>query len=289
MTESLQKLLAEQKEKQRIENELVIAHEVQEQLFPKRVEQLESLEVYGLCRPARTVSGDYFDFLPLGQERLALAVGDISGKGISAALLMATLHSAVRSFLVLYSPEAQAVVPEYAAVGAGSGSSRQVSIAGDGAEISPAQWLAMLNRHLYHATPPEKYATLFLASYDGLSRTLTYSNGGHLPPVILRQDGSLLRLEDGGTVHWPRVFGGAGGLPAGFADDVAPLLVFLDRHGIRYDLTSDLDLALSDAPRASDRKAVLLAGSERWVTRALARRLRRYVQDGGHLATFGPE
>src|SRR5207248_2810081 len=200
MTESLQKLLAEQKEKQRIENELVIAHEVQEQLFPKRVEQLESLEVYGLCRPARTVSGDYFDFLPLGQERLALAVGDISGKGISAALLMATLHSAVRSFLVLYAPEAQAVVPEYAAVGAGSGSSRQVSIAGDGAEISPAQWLAMLNRHLYHATPPEKYATLFLASYDGLSRTLTYSNGGHLPPVILRQDGSILRLEDGGTV-----------------------------------------------------------------------------------------
>ena len=73
----------------------------------------------------------------------------------------------------------------------------------------------------------------------------------------------------------------------GFSGQVAPLLRYLDRNRIRYDLTSDLDLALSDSPRASDRKAVLLAGSMRWVTRPLARRLRRYVQDGGRLATFG--
>ena len=90
-------------------------------------------------------------------------------------------------------------------------------------------------------------------------------------------------------MRWPRVFAGEDGLPAGLQSQVAPLLRFLDRNSIRYDLTSDLDLALSDAPRASDRKGVLLAGSERWVTRPLARRLRRYVQDGGRVATFGPE
>jgi hypothetical protein len=93
----------------------------------------------------------------------------------------------------------------------------------------------------------------------------------------------------GGRVRWPRVFAGEDGRPAGFSGQVAPLLRFLDRNRIRYDLTSDLDLALSDSPRASDRKAVMLAGSMRWVTRTLARRLRRYVQDGGHLAMFGPE
>ena len=99
-------------------------------------------------------------------------------------------------------------------------------------------------------------------------------------------DGLPNTLSDGGVVHWPRVFRG---LPEGFADDVAPLLVFLDRHGIRYDLTSDLDLDQSRNPRASDRDGVLLAGSERWITRPLARRLRRYVLDGGNLAYFGAD
>ena len=102
-------------------------------------------------------------------------------------------------------------------------------------------------------------------------------------------DGLPNTLTDGGVVHWPRVFAGHGGLPAGFADGVAPLLVFLDRHGIRYDLTSDLDLDDSTNPRATDRKGVLLAGPLRWVTRALAGRMRHYVEDGGRLAYFGPD
>src|SRR6478736_1319895 len=85
MTASIEKLIEEQKQKQRLENELAIAQEVQEQLFPHHISQLPSLEVYGFCRPARTVSGDYYDFLTLAPEKLILAVGDISGKGISAA------------------------------------------------------------------------------------------------------------------------------------------------------------------------------------------------------------
>jgi flagellar hook assembly protein FlgD len=100
-------------------------------------------------------------------------------------------------------------------------------------------------------------------------------------------DGVPNTLEAGTPVNWPRVF--SGGLPRDLTDNVAPLLVHLDRANIRYDLTTDLDLALSSSPRASDRTGVLLAGSERWVTRPYARRLRRYVMDGGRLASFGTE
>ena len=98
MTQSLSNLMSEQKEKQRLESELAIAHEVQTLLFPADLSGLATLEVHGVCRPARTVSGDYYDFIPLREDRLMLAVGDISGKGISAALLMATVHAFVRAY-----------------------------------------------------------------------------------------------------------------------------------------------------------------------------------------------
>jgi sigma-B regulation protein RsbU (phosphoserine phosphatase) len=200
MTENIQRLLLDQQEKQRIENELSIAQQVQEQLFPHHAAQLATLDVYGLCRPARTVSGDYYDFLPLGPERLAIAVGDISGKGISAALLMATLHSAVRSFLLLQENTQVNAVPALAAAGASRGVAQSTVAQWETADISPANWLALLNRHLYHSTPAEKYATLFLAAYDGAAHTLTYSNAGHLVPVILGADGGARRLDIGGTV-----------------------------------------------------------------------------------------
>ena len=195
MTASIEKLIEEQKQKQRLENELAIAQEVQEQLFPQRISQLPSLEVHGFCRPARTVSGDYYDFLTLGPERLILAVGDISGKGISAALLMATIHSAVRAYSLESIPLLQEAVPVGAIAGSGKGASTL-----QGAEVSAATMLSLLNHHLYDSTPAEKYATLFLGIYDGQQRKLTYSNAGHLPPIILGEDGSFRRLECGGTV-----------------------------------------------------------------------------------------
>lgn len=86
MTESIEKLIQEQKEKQRLEGELAIAQEVQAQLFPRQVTELESLEVHGFCRPARTVSGDYYDFLTASSHKLILAVGDISGRNFGRAL-----------------------------------------------------------------------------------------------------------------------------------------------------------------------------------------------------------
>ncbi|MGC2196047.1 MAG: SpoIIE family protein phosphatase [Terriglobales bacterium] len=196
MTASIERLILEQKEKQRLENELVIAQEVQAQLFPKEVSQLESLEVHGFCRPARTVSGDYYDFLTVNTDKLILAAGDVSGKGISAALLMATIHSAVRA----YSMEGMPLTREPVAIGAAAGSGMMLASGVEGVEVSPGALLSLLNHQLYESTPQEKYATLFLAVYDGNSRKLTYSNGGHLPPVIISDDGSIRRLEAGGMV-----------------------------------------------------------------------------------------
>ena len=196
MTESIEKLIQEQKEKQRLEGELAIAQEVQAQLFPRQVFELESLEVHGFCRPARTVSGDYYDFLTASSHKLILAVGDISGKGISAALLMATIHSAVRA----YSVESLPQMREPVAVGASAGAGRVMAAWPEGIEISPGALLGLLNHQLYESTPPEKYATLFLGIYDGLSHRLTYSNGGHLPPILVGENGAIRRLEAGGTV-----------------------------------------------------------------------------------------
>jgi phosphoserine phosphatase RsbU/P len=196
MTASLEKLIQEQKDKQRLENELAIAQEVQAQLFPHEILQLASLEVHGFFRPARTVSGDYYDFLTLDSDRLILAVGDISGKGISAALLMATIHSAVRA----YSLQDVPVLREPAAVGAALGSDVMLASGIRGLDVSPGALLSLLNHQLYESTPPEKYATLFLGIYNGTERKLTYSNGGHLPPIIMSEDGSIRRLDCGGTV-----------------------------------------------------------------------------------------
>jgi sigma-B regulation protein RsbU (phosphoserine phosphatase) len=193
MTENLQKLILEQKEKERLQSELEIAHEVQAQLFPQTVSGTSTLELHGICRPARIVSGDYYDFLSYGPDQVGIAVGDISGKGISAALLMATIHSAVRA----YEQEQLVSVGTAAAYGTNT---RIAAFEAQMAPASPAQMLWLLNRHLFQSTQPEKYATLFLGFYDDIHHHLTYSNAGHLPPIILARDGSVRRLDRGGTV-----------------------------------------------------------------------------------------
>jgi sigma-B regulation protein RsbU (phosphoserine phosphatase) len=127
---------------------------------------------------------------------MILAVGDISGKGISAALMMATIHSAVRAYTIegiglLRAPEV-----------VGASVARGMTPANDmsGAEVSPAVLLALLNHQLYESTPDAKYATLFLGVYDGATRRLTYANGGHLQPILISEDGTSQLLDCGGTV-----------------------------------------------------------------------------------------
>lgn len=203
MSWSLGRLIEQQKEKERMESELSIAQEVQANLFPLRSAPMDTLELHGVCRPARTVSGDYYDFLTFdrkvgtdGRARrevtgMGVALGDISGKGISAALLMATLHSAVRAYR--FASE-ELLTP--GAVKSTHGDSRECSEL----FVSPGRVLALLNKHLYRSTTPEKYATLFLAHYESATARLTYANAGQLPPFVLRSDDQLEKLDRGGTV-----------------------------------------------------------------------------------------
>ena len=146
------------------------------------------------------MSGDYYDFLAASSHKLILAVGDISGKGISAALLMATIHSAVRAYSIESRPQVREKMREPVAVGAVAGSGRMMTVWPEGVDLSPAALLSLLNHQLYESTPPEKYATLFLGIYDGRTHRLTYSNGGHLPPILIGAEGSIRKLEIGGTV-----------------------------------------------------------------------------------------
>lgn len=176
MTERVQQLIVEVGEKKKLESELEIARQVQTQQFPKSVPQLASLEVAALCIPSRFVSGDYYDYLSLDNGQLALALGDVSGKGISAALVMASLQSALHAQLKYTRPAAA-----------------------QGPSPSTATLMARISEQLYENTPPEKYATFFCSTYDDRTGTLLYTNAGHLPPILVRGH-EAIRLDVGGTV-----------------------------------------------------------------------------------------
>jgi phosphoserine phosphatase RsbU/P len=173
MTENLGRLIIVAKEKERLESELEIAREVQNQLFPKDVPFTKTLELKGVCNPARMVSGDYYDFMSLSDSSLAFAIGDVAGKGISAALLMAAIQSTMRTQLG--------------------------GMHSNGHQPSTAQLVANLNKQLYATTSPEKYATFYFGMYDEPSHSLTYTNAGHLAPMLLR-DGNFEMLDSTGTV-----------------------------------------------------------------------------------------
>jgi sigma-B regulation protein RsbU (phosphoserine phosphatase) len=147
------------------------AREVQEHLFPQRLPLVAGLDYCGHCRPAREVGGDYYDFLQLAEGKLGIAIGDVSGKGIGAALMMASLEASLRAL---------------------------ASVDHDLAEL-----MTRINILVYEASSASRYATLFYAEYDPPSRQLSYVNAGHNPPVILRGssgDYQVFRLETGGSV-----------------------------------------------------------------------------------------
>jgi sigma-B regulation protein RsbU (phosphoserine phosphatase) len=179
MTEDIQRLIVESKERERLESELGIAREVQAQLFPKRMPKLRTLELRGMCNPARMVSGDYYDFVPIDSLRTAIAVGDIAGKGISAALLMASIQSSLRAQLSLRNDQASE------------------NSAGWG--MSTAKLVSTLNNQLYENTTLEKFASFFCGIYDEGRGRFSYTNAGHLPPILIR-DGQATRLSVTGMV-----------------------------------------------------------------------------------------
>jgi phosphoserine phosphatase RsbU/P len=182
MTERIRNLLEVSKEKERLQAEIEIASEVQNQLYPKVVPSTRTLKLTAICKPARMVSGDYFDYECIRDTTVALAIGDVAGKGISAALLMATIQASLRTELRNTMEIAKAV---------GNGDHIQ--------PISTSSLVSHLNEQLYANTAPEKYATFFLGIYDELSGALRYTNAGHLPPILIRQ-GEATRLNVDGTV-----------------------------------------------------------------------------------------
>jgi serine phosphatase RsbU (regulator of sigma subunit) len=152
----------------RAAQELEIATQVQARLFPQSFPSLQSLEFAGVCHQARHVGGDYYDFLELGGGRLGLVIGDISGKGIAAALLMANLQANLRS---------------------------QCAIASD-----LRQLLCAVNRLFGANTADASFATLFFAEFDDASRRLRYANCGHLPALLFRRNDGVDRLSATATV-----------------------------------------------------------------------------------------
>jgi sigma-B regulation protein RsbU (phosphoserine phosphatase) len=171
MTSSINRLIDEQKQLQRLENEISIAREVQDQLFPRGFPKVEGLEIEAICKAARSVSGDYYDFIQLDPTHVAIALGDISGKGISAALLMASLQAALRSQLLTPGSE----------------------------QLSTAELVGRLNKHLVRNTGEDRFATFLVAVYDMETRKLRYTNAGHLPGFCL-SDSKSMHLDVGGMV-----------------------------------------------------------------------------------------
>jgi len=168
--ESQRRAIAEKLESERRSaQEMEIAKQVQARLFPQTLPSLRTLDYAGLCIQARQVGGDYYDFLNLGRDRLGLVIGDVSGKGIAAALMMANLQANLRG---------------------------QCAIAID----HPRGFLRSVNRLFYENTTDNAYATLFFAEYDDGAKRLRYANCGHLSALLLRSDGALERLDSTSTV-----------------------------------------------------------------------------------------
>jgi len=168
--EMQRRALAEKLEaERRAAQELEIAKQVQARLFPQNLPVLRTLDYAGVCIQARQVGGDYYDFLNLGRDRLGLVIGDISGKGMPAALLMANLQANLRS---------------------------QCAIALD----HPERFLQSVNQLFCENTPDGSYATLFFGEYEDATGRLRYVNCGHWSTLVLRRDNSVERLESTSTV-----------------------------------------------------------------------------------------
>jgi sigma-B regulation protein RsbU (phosphoserine phosphatase) len=159
-------------QRERMNREVEIAREVQERLFPQKLPIIAGLDYAGHCRPALGVGGDYYDFLALPKGNLGIAIGDVSGKGIAAALMMASLQASLRS-------EATRAPENLAAA------------------------VSNINHLVYEASASNRYATFFYGQYDPTQGTFDYVNAGHNPPMLFHDaggNGAVTRLEPGGTV-----------------------------------------------------------------------------------------
>lgn len=169
VTELAHSLAQEAAQRERVHREIEIAREVQEKLFPQSLPSIAGATIAGACRPALGVGGDYYDVIALEDGRIGLAIGDVSGKGISAALLMASLRASLRG-ATLDAPQ------------------------------DLAKLIAKVSHLVYEASASNRYATFFFGTYDPKTRTLQYVNAGHNPPLVLRGSLETIKLDACGPV-----------------------------------------------------------------------------------------
>ncbi len=160
-----QQAMAELRER---EEEIAEAHHIQERLIPAELPQLPGYEIDAYWRPARSVGGDYFDVLKLRDDSLAICIGDVTGKGVPAALLMSNLQATVHGFA--------------------------------GPEVTPAELCARVNQATLPHVGENRFITFFYALLNAPARRLSFVNAGHNPPILIRADGSCRRLREGGPV-----------------------------------------------------------------------------------------
>lgn len=201
MSANIESLLQERVERERLQREVEIAAEVQAQLFPREVPHLEATEIAGECRAARGVAGDYYDYVEIVPGVVIVVLGDVSGKGISASLVMSNLQAALRAQATIMTGRLR--IDKRVAT-ATIGEERSTVLPCGVTEIdnncAVENIVASINEQLCRSTDLNRFATLFLALYDDRTRMLRYTNAGHNAAILVRADGSTERLTAGGTV-----------------------------------------------------------------------------------------
>lgn len=201
MSADIETLLQERVVHERLEREVEIAAEVQARLFPGRVPELLTVEIAAECRAARGVAGDYYDYVEIAPGLVALALGDVSGKGVSASLVMSNLQASLRAQAAITS-ERLSIAARAVAASAGSDGSKVLARVMADADMdgAVARKVTNINKQLCQSTESNRFATLFLAIYEDRTRTLRYTNAGHNAALLVRRDGTAERLSRGGMM-----------------------------------------------------------------------------------------
>jgi sigma-B regulation protein RsbU (phosphoserine phosphatase) len=266
---------------------------VQSRLFPSRVPDLLTLEAAAECRAARGVAGDYYDYVQIAPGLVAFALGDVSGKGMSASLVMSNLQATLRAQAAITSERlsiAERAVAASAATPAGTDKMLARVVADADIDGAVSRKVTNINAQLCQSTDANRFVTLFLTLYEDRTHTLRYTNAGHNAPILIRTDGRIERLTTGGMMvgafDWASYEEGKTQLEAGdllviYSDgiteaerapgeeygeerlvDLIAKHSHLSAHEIREVIFNDVDAWSSQQERGDDQTLVIMKGQE---------------------------